>query len=108
MNNVEDGHLFALDSLAGSPSLSETEFIARTGRVSDWVAIEQWSECVRMERPGIVFEIRNRAGQSLFTPCVTPLPEMPFDWTSAPVEFRPVPEEPPRHSTPIPLPAARR
>ena len=75
--------------------------------MSEWVAIEQWSECVRMERPGIVFEIRNRDGQSLFTPCVIPLPDKPFDWTSPPVEFRPIAEAPPRHSDPLPSPAPR-
>ena len=75
--------------------------------MSDWIAIEQWSDCVRMERPGIVFEVRNAAGQSLLTPCVQPLPDAPWDWVSPAVEFRPVAEPPAERSTPIPLPAER-
>ena len=38
------------------------------------------------------FEIRNADGQLLTTHCVVPLPELPFDWKSAPLEFRAVPE----------------
>ena len=72
--------------------------------MSDWIAIEQWSECVRMERPGIVFELRNEQGLSLFTPCVLPLPEAPFDWQSPPNKFRAVEAAKPRHSSPIPKP----
>ena len=74
--------------------------------MSDWIAIEQWSECVRMERPGIVFELRNEQGLSLFTPCVLPLPEAPFDWQSPPNTFRAVEATKPRHSSPIPKPQA--
>lgn len=70
--------------------------------MSDWVAIEQWAECARMEKPGIIFEIRNREGLSLFTPCVAPLPEVPFDWQSPPVQFRAMPEQPAVHSSPLP------
>ena len=44
-----------------------------------WIAIAEWQECVRMERPGILFEIRNGDGQSFFTRCIVPLPPMPFD-----------------------------
>jgi hypothetical protein len=72
--------------------------------MSDWVDIERWSECVRMERPGIVFELRNSEGLSLFTPCVIPHPEAPFDWRSPAKEFRAVAEEPARHSSPMPEP----
>ena len=72
--------------------------------MSDWIAIADWQRCVEMARPGIVFEIRNAAGQSLFTPCVLPLPPLPFDWTSAAVEFRAIPEAAPQHSSPLPPP----
>jgi hypothetical protein len=72
--------------------------------MSDWVSIEQWSDCVLMERPGIAFEVRNAAGQVLTSPCTATLPEAPFDWESPPVEFRPVAEQPAQHSAPIPLP----
>ena len=72
--------------------------------MSEWMAIEQWERCVEMARPGIVFEIRNAEGLSLFTPCVTPLPKPPFDWKSPGIEFRAVFEPPPQHSTPIPPP----
>ena len=76
--------------------------------MGEWVAIEHWPDCVRMERPGIVFEMRNADGQSLVTSCVIPLPEAPFDWRSPALEFRPIPAEPPRHSAPIPTPEPRR
>jgi hypothetical protein len=72
--------------------------------MSEWMAIDQWHRCVDMARPGIVFEIRNSEGQSLFTPCVMPLPRMPFDWKSAPLRFRVVPEPKPEHSSPLPGP----
>ncbi len=72
--------------------------------MSDWVAIEHWPDCARMERPGIVFELRNKEGQSLFTPCVQPLPEMPFDWASPPESFRALAEPKPVHSAPLPKP----
>lgn len=72
--------------------------------MSEWIAIAQWEQCVDMARPGIVFEIRNGDGNSLFTPCVTPLPAMPFDWKSPPVAFRAVVEAPPVHSGPLPAP----
>lgn len=72
--------------------------------MSEWVDIAQWARCHDMERPGIIFEIRNAEGLSLFTPCVTPLPEMPFDWKQPALEFRPVEETPPERSTPIPPP----
>ncbi len=68
----------------------------------DWTAIDQWERCVDMARPGIIFEVRNADGLSMFTPCVIPLPQVPFDWKSPAVEFRPVPQAPPQHSTPLP------
>ena len=71
----------------------------------DWIPIDQWVQCVELERPGIVFEIRNAEGLSLFTPCVTPLPEMPFDWKQPALEFRPVPQPPAEHSSPLPEPS---
>jgi hypothetical protein len=69
-----------------------------------WISMEDWARCVELSRPGIVFEIRNAEGLSLFTPCVMPLPAMPFDWKSPPLRFRAVAEPPPERSAPIPLP----
>jgi hypothetical protein len=76
-------------------------------RMSEWLAISQWHECARLARPGVVFEIQNAERQSLFTPCVQPLPSMPFDWTSGPVRFRAVPEPKPQRSAPLPPPRGR-
>ena len=72
--------------------------------MGEWLAISDWERCVEMARAGIVFEIRNAEGLSLFTPCVVPLPGMPFDWTTPAVEFRAILEAAPEHSTPIPPP----
>lgn len=72
--------------------------------MSEWMDIVQWTDCSKFARPGIIFEIRNAEGQSLLTPCVTPLPQMPFDWKSPPLMFRAISEPEPRHSTPIPEP----
>ena len=72
--------------------------------MSEWMSIAQWWDCANMARPGVIFEIRNAEGQSLLTPCVVPLPNMPFDWKSPPVRFRVVTEPRPEHSTPIPPP----
>jgi hypothetical protein len=69
--------------------------------MSDWIPYERWPECVRMERPGYVFEVTNDKGQSLFTPCTVPL-TLPFDWASPPTQFRLVAEPPPRRSSPLP------
>ena len=66
--------------------------------MSEWISIDEWSRCPEMERPGIVFQIRNADGQLLTTRCVVPLPEFPFDWKSAPLEFRAVFELVPQHS----------
>lgn len=71
----------------------------------DWIPIDRWVECASMERPGIVFEIRNAHGQALTTVCVPELPKAPFDWTAPPLEYRPVPEAPATHSSPLPGPS---
>jgi hypothetical protein len=72
--------------------------------MSEWMAIAQWSECDKLAKPGIVFEIRNADGQSMLTPCVQPLPNMPFDWKSPAIRFRAVAEGDPVRSAPIPEP----
>jgi hypothetical protein len=71
--------------------------------MSEWMAIAQWHECAKMARPGIIFELRNEQGQSLFTRCVAALPAIPSDWAPA-VRFRAVAEPKPEHSAPIPSP----
>jgi len=71
----------------------------------DWIPIDQWVQCVEMERPGIVFEIRNAQGQTLVTTCVPEVPKAPFDWTAPPKEFRPVQQPPAEHSSPLPEPS---
>ena len=73
--------------------------------MSDWMSVEQWSECVRMERPGIVFELRNTEGQTLLAHCSADLPPKPWDWASGPTEFQAIVELPARHSNPLPDPA---
>jgi hypothetical protein len=72
--------------------------------MGEWISIAQWHECERMARAGIVFEIRNAEGRSLFSPCVVPLPPMPFDWKQPPVRFRAISEQKPEHSAPLPRP----
>jgi hypothetical protein len=72
--------------------------------MGEWIAIAQWDKCLELARPGIIFEISNAEGKSLFTPCVMPLPPVPFDWKSAPVRFRAIPQSPPQHSSPLPEP----
>ena len=72
--------------------------------MGEWLSITEWQNCVQLARPGIIFEIRNADGQSLFTPCVYPLPAMPFDWKSPPVMFRAIPQPKPEHSPPMPPP----
>jgi len=72
--------------------------------MSEWIAIAQWQECTKMARPDIVFEIRNAEGQTMLTPCVVPLPAMPFNWKSPGVMFRAVARPKPEHSTPLPPP----
>jgi hypothetical protein len=75
--------------------------------MSEWMAIAQWEECQKLSRPGIMFEIRNADGQSMWTQCVVPMPAAPFDWKSPPIEFRAVPQRAPRRSEPIPPPIER-
>lgn len=72
--------------------------------MSEWMAIAQWEKCRELARPGIIFEISNAEGKSLFTPCVMPLPPMPFDWKAPPLRFRAMPEATPERSAPIPPP----
>lgn len=72
--------------------------------MSEWMAIAQWQECEKMAQPGIIFEIRNSEGQSYLTPCVVPLPPMPFDWKLPPLMFRAIPASKPQHSDPMPPP----
>jgi hypothetical protein len=69
--------------------------------MSEWIDYERWADCVRMERPGVVFEVVNAEGQRLLTPCVQRL-ETPWDWTSGPVRFRAAAAPQPRHSNPMP------
>ena len=73
----------------------------------DWIDYDQWHLCAQMEAPGIIFEIRNDDGLSLFTPCATDI-QVPSDWQSPPTTFRPVPEPQPRHSSPLPEPRKQR
>ena len=72
--------------------------------MSEWLSIAQWHQCEKLAKPGIVFEISNADGQSLLTPYVQPLPNLPFDWKSPPVRFRAVAEPEPVRSAPIPKP----
>jgi len=72
--------------------------------LGEWIPIDDWVRCTELSRPGIIFEIRNGDGQSLFTPCVQPVPTPPFDWKVPPREFRAVPEASPSHSEPLPAP----
>jgi hypothetical protein len=69
--------------------------------MSDWIPYANWQECVRLEKPGLIFEVVNGEGQSLFTTCSVPL-QLPFDWKSQPVRFRLVAAPPVRRSSPLP------
>ena len=71
--------------------------------MSDWIDFDRWPSCAQLERPGFVFEVRNGEGRSLLTTCSVPL-QLPFDWTSPPVQFRLVEPPKPRRSNPIPRP----
>ena len=73
-------------------------------QMGEWIAIEHWERCRELERPGIVFEIRNAEGLSLFTPCTATVPTVSFDWRLPPFEFRPIEEAAPEHSAPLPPP----
>jgi hypothetical protein len=75
--------------------------------MGEWIAIVDWQKCLDLARPGVIFEIRNRDGESLFSPCTVSLPTLPFDWKSPAVEFRAIPEPTPQHSSPMPGPAKR-
>jgi hypothetical protein len=72
--------------------------------MGEWLAFAQWPLCREMARPGIIFEVQNGAGQSLFTPCVVALTELPLDWKSPPIRFRAITEPAPRRSAPLPPP----
>jgi len=72
--------------------------------MGDWMPIEEWQRCINLARPGIVFQIRNADGQLLTTSCIVPLPQLPFDWKSPPLQFRAVGETRPEHSDPLPEP----
>ena len=75
--------------------------------MSEWIDIEHWQQCFDMARAGVVFEIQNGDGQSMITPCTVIVPPPPFDWKSAPVQFRAIAEPLPQHSAPIPKPKER-
>jgi hypothetical protein len=68
------------------------------------MAIAQWQQCQQMARPGIIFELQNAEGLSLFTQCAEAVPDTPFDWKSPPVRFRAIKQPPPLHSDPLPPP----
>ena len=72
--------------------------------MNEWLTIDRWNECQALTRPGIVFEIQNSQGQSMFTPCVVPLPAAPENWKSPGVKFRAVVQLKPQHSDPLPTP----
>jgi hypothetical protein len=71
--------------------------------MGEWIEFDRWRECVALERPGIIFEVTNSEGLSLFTPCVQSL-QTPSGWKSGPVRFRAISATPPRRSSPIPEP----
>jgi hypothetical protein len=73
--------------------------------MGEWISTTQWSECAQLARPGIIFEIRNNDGQSMYTQCVVSLPPPPFDWKSPPTEFRAIVEPAPQRSDPMPKPS---
>lgn len=72
--------------------------------LSEWVSMSRWEDCKKLERPGVIFEIRNIDDQRLFTNCISPPPKVPFDWKSPPVSFRAIEEPKSRHSDPLPPP----
>lgn len=72
----------------------------------EWIDFAQWQDCRAMQRPGYVFEVVNAQDQRMITPCTIPL-EFPFDWSSAPLKFRLIPESEPRHSDPLPPPKGK-
>jgi len=42
--------------------------------------IDDWQRCLDLQKPGIVFEIRNADGQTMMTRCT--VLAMPCDWKS--------------------------
>lgn len=72
--------------------------------MGDWKPIADWAQCAEMAKPGIIFELRNADGQSMYSSCETIVPALPVGWKSPPKEFRPVRQPPPQHSSPMPPP----
>jgi hypothetical protein len=70
--------------------------------LTEWFPIKEWGRCAELARTGLVFEIRNSDGLSLFAECSTLIPEAPWDWQSPPIEFRAVPQLPAERSMPLP------
>jgi hypothetical protein len=67
----------------------------------EWIDFSQWRSCEELAKPGIVFEIANDDGQVIIAECGAVV-SVPYDWTSPPRSFRPIPELPARRSTPLP------
>jgi hypothetical protein len=38
--------------------------------MTEWIAIARWPDCRKLEKPGIIFELQNASGHSLFTRCL--------------------------------------
>jgi hypothetical protein len=72
---------------------------------AEWMDMALWADCARLERPGYVFEIENAQGMTIQTPCTAQV-DVPFDWTSPPLRFRLIAEQPAVRSTPMPKPVA--
>jgi len=70
--------------------------------LTEWFPISDWRRCAELARPGLIFEIRNSDGLSLFAACSPSVPKAPWDWKSPPLEFRAVAETPAERSAPIP------
>lgn len=70
--------------------------------MGDWKPIDDWAQCAEMAKLGIIFEIRNVDGQSMYTQCVTSVPTMPVGWKSPPTQFRAIRQPRPQHSSPMP------
>jgi hypothetical protein len=74
--------------------------------MTEWMAIAHWPDCRKLEKPGIIFELQNASGQSLFTRCLVD-PAVPVDWVHPPIRFRVIVDQPPEHSAPLPAPVHR-
>lgn len=72
--------------------------------MSDWIPISEWAGSQGLAAPGMVFELRNREGEIMFSAASGTAPAVPFDWLSPPELFRLVREPAPRRSGPIPPP----